>query len=85
MLAFVNKTRKYPEQAYKIGIEGRVICSFVVNTDGSISHIKVLKGVESSLNEEAIRILSQMPIWNPGRHNNQNVPVRVIYPIAFRK
>lgn len=85
LLAFVNETREYPAEAYKAGIEGRVLCSFVVNADGSISHIKVLKGVERSLNYEAIRILSQMPAWKPGRHDSHPVPVRVIYPIAFRK
>lgn len=84
-LGFINKTREYPAEAYKKGIQGRVICAFVVNADGSISNLKILKGVESSLNNEALRILSKMPDWTPGRIGNQPVPVRVVYTIPFRK
>lgn len=85
LLNFVNSTREYPQSAYEMGIEGRVTCSFIVNSDGKISHIKVLKGVESSLNQEAIRIIASMPDWQPGRINSQNVPVRVITCIPFRR
>lgn len=84
-LRYINKTREYPKAAYKKGIQGRVICSFVVNSDGSISNVQILRGVEESLNKEAIRIISQMPEWEPGKIDGHNVPVRVIYPIAFRK
>ncbi len=82
---YINKTREYPKEAYKKGIEGRVICSFVVNSDGSISNIQILRGVEESLNNEAIRIISKMPDWVPGKIDGHNVPVRVIHPIVFRK
>lgn len=82
---YINKTREYPKEAYKKGIEGRVICSFVVNSDGSVSNIHILRGVEESLNNEALRIISKMPKWIPGKINDHNVPVRVIYPIVFRK
>lgn len=85
LLAFVNKTRRYPEDAYKQGIEGRVTCSFVVNPDGNISHLKVIKGSHKSLNLEAMRILAEMPNWIPGRHGDKCVPVRVIHSIPFRK
>lgn len=85
MLNFINKTRHYPSEAYASGIEGRVTCSFVVNSDGSITNISILKGVEESLNEEAVRILSQMPSWIPGKMNEHPVPVRVIYAVPFRK
>ena len=64
---YINKTREYPKEAYEKGIEGRVICSFVVNSDGSISNIQILRGVEKSLNNEAVRIISKMPDWVPGR------------------
>ena len=73
------------DEAYEKGIEGRVICSFVVNSDGSISNIQILRGVEKSLNNEAVRIISKMPDWVPGKIDGQNVPVRVIHPIVFRK
>lgn len=82
---YINKTREYPKEAYEKGIEGRVICSFVVNSDGSISNIQILRGVEKSLNNEAVRIISKMPDWVPGKIDGHNVPVRVIHPIVFRK
>lgn len=85
LVKFINSIREYPKVAYEKGIQGRVICSFVVNTDGSISNIQILRGVEDSLNEEAIRIIKKMPKWTPGRIDGQAVPVRVIYPIPFRK
>lgn len=85
MLEFLNTNRVYPEDAYKKGIQGRVTCQFVVNVDGSISDIHLLRGVEPSLNREAIRLLSIMPDWKPGRHNGKAVPVRVIRSIPFRR
>ncbi len=85
LVTFINETRRYPAKAYREGVEGRVTCSFVVNTDGSISHISVLKGVEYSLNQEAMRIFSKMPDWSPGRIDGHPVPVRVIWAIPFRK
>lgn len=85
LVNFINKTRRYPASAYQHGVEGRVTCSFVVNADGSVSNIAVLKGVEPSLNQEAVRIFSKMPDWEPGKINGQPVPVRVIWPVPFRK
>lgn len=85
LVKFINSTREYPKKAYDAGIQGRVICSFVVNTDGSISNVQILRGVENSLNEEAIRIIKKMPKWSPGRIDGTTVPVRIIYPIPFRK
>lgn len=85
MVEFINANRRYPKKAYDAGIQGRVTCSFVVMSNGSISHIKVLKSVEDSLNEEAMRILASMPDWQPGRIEGRPVPVRVIQSIPFRK
>lgn len=85
MIRFINNERRYPAEAYHNGIEGRVLCSFIVNTDGSISHIAVLRGVEESLNREAVRIISEMPHWKAGKLGDENVPVYCIFPIAFRK
>lgn len=85
LLDYINKNRKYPSDAYERGIEGRVTCSFVVNSDGNISHIKVIRGCHKSLNMEAMRLLSEMPCWHPGRHLSQCVPVRVVHSIPFRK
>lgn len=85
LMEFINATRNYPDKAYREGIQGRVTCSFVVNTNGRISHIKVIKSVEESLNREAVRILSCMPDWTPGRVDGKIVPVRVIRSIPFRR
>lgn len=82
---FINKNRNYPKEAYDKGIQGRVTCSFVVNADGSVSNINVVRSVSVSLNEEAVRIFKKMPCWHPGRINGQAVPVRVIRSVPFRK
>lgn len=85
LFQFINKTRVYPRQAYKRRVEGRVTCAFVVNSDGSVSHIKVIRGVEASLDEEALRVLSLMPTWRPGSVEGRPVPVRVVRSINFRR
>lgn len=85
MVSFINHKRRYPARAYDAGIEGRVMCSFVVDTDGAVSHVTVIKGVEDSLNKEAVRVISEMPAWTPGKIDGRNVPVRVICAVPFRR
>lgn len=85
LLNFINETRRYPEEAYAKGIEGRVTCSFIVNANGNVSNPSVIRGVTESLNKEALRIIEKMPKWSPGKINGQAVPVRVICIIPFRK
>ena len=85
LMKYINRERHYPAAAYAQGIEGRVMCSFVVNTDGSISNVTVIKGVEPSLNREAMRILSEMPEWRPGKIDGEKVPVRVVCAVPFRR
>ena len=85
LVKFINKTRRYPERAYKKGIQGRVMCSFIVNSNGSVSDVQVFKGVEQSLDKEAVRVFSLMPDWIPGKINGMPVPVRVIRTVPFRK
>ena len=65
LMHYINEERRYPAKAYKDGVQGRVTCSFVVNTDGSVSHVRVLRGVEQSLNQEAVRLIRKMPAWCP--------------------
>lgn len=84
-MEYINRERIYPAEAYKRGIQGRVTCSFVINADGAVSHVTVLRSVEESLNREAIRILSEMPPWTPGEIDGCRVPVRVIRSVPFRK
>lgn len=85
LVGFINARRRYPAEAYRRGIEGRVVCSFVVDAEGKLSHFKVLKGVECSLNREALRILAGMPRWEPGKIDGRCVPVRVIWAVPFRR
>ena len=85
LINFVNKTREYPYHAYKKGIQGRVLCSFIVGTDGRVSDVRVIRGAgDDSLNREAIRVISKMPKWSVGKVGDHAVPVRVVLPIAFR-
>lgn len=82
---FINQNRVYPPEAYEKGIQGRVTCWFIVNADGSISNVSLLRSVNSMLNDEAIRIFSMMPCWHPGRIDGIPVPVRVVRSVRFRK
>ena len=82
---FINETREYPYEAYKKKIEGRVLCTFVVNSDGSISNIDIVRGASNEqLNREAMRVISVMPKWEAGKVNGKVVRVRCFLPIAFR-
>lgn len=82
---FINKNRHYPKEAYDKGIQGRVTCWFIVNADGSVSNVSLLRSVNELLNEEALRIFSIMPSWIPGRIDGIAVPVRVVRSVKFRK
>ena len=85
LINFINKTREYPYYAYKNGIQGRVLCSFIVGTDGKVSDVRVIRGAgDESLDREAIRVIRKMPKWSVGKVGNHAVPVRVVLPIAFR-
>jgi periplasmic protein TonB len=74
---------KYPEMARQIGIQGKVFYTFVVEKDGSISNIKLLRGIGAGCDEEAERVLALMPKWKPGRQNGREVRVQFNLPIAF--
>ncbi len=84
LVQYINSSRKYPAEAYKNKIHGRVLCSFIVQPDGEITHVNVLRGVEPSLDREAVRILGSMPNWQAGRINGTRVPVYCIFPVTFR-
>ena len=83
LISFINKTVKYPALAQEVGTQGRVFVRFVVNTDGTISDAVVVRSVDESLDQEAIRVVKNMPRWKPGMQNGK--PVRVSYhiPINF--
>lgn len=84
MLNFINDTRRYPCEAYNRRVQGRVVCSVVVGADGSISHTAIVRGVDSALDEEALRVISLMPRWEPAQLNGASVSSYYIISIPFR-
>ena len=83
LFEFLSNNVKYPEEAEKAGIQGRVIATFVVETDGSVSNAKVVKSVDPLLDAEALRVISAMPKWKPGKQNGKVVRVRYTVPLSF--
>ena len=84
LMKFLHDHMKYPAVAEENGIQGRVICTFVVERDGSITDVKVIKSVDPSLDKEAIRVLKSMPKWIPGKQNGSAVRVKYTVPVTFR-
>ncbi len=82
--AYLGKKIVYPEIAVENGIQGRVVLQFVVEKDGSITDIKVVRGVDSSLDKEAMRVVKEMPKWKPGKQRGKPVRSRFTLPVAFR-
>ena len=83
LFEYLSQNVKYPVDAEKQKVEGRVIATFVVETDGSISSIEVVKPAFPSLDAEAIRVLSGMPKWTPGKQSGKEVRVKYTVPISF--
>ena len=84
LMSYLKENIRYPEEAKLAGIKGRVTVQFVVNADGSLSNILKLRGVEPSLDAEALRLIASMPTWKPGMHDGQPVAVRYTVPVTFR-
>ena len=84
LLRYLRSHLRYPGAALAEGIGGRVFLSFVVQADGTISDVIVLKGLGYGLDEEAQRVVRQMPNWTPGYQSKHAVPVRFTLPITFR-
>jgi protein TonB len=83
LFEYLGQNLKYPEDAKEQKIEGRVIAIFVVETDGSISNVEVVRPVFPSLDAEAVRVLSGMPKWKPGMQSGKVVRVKYTVPINF--
>jgi protein TonB len=81
---YVGKKLKYPAQARRMGIEGKVFVEFVVDKDGTITDVKAIKGIGAGCDEEAIRVIQTAPKWNPGKQRGRPVKVRMILPITFK-
>lgn len=84
MLKYIRENIKYPEQAMKKGIQGRVTVSFIIEKDGSISNVRPVHSVHSLLDKEAVRMVKSMPKWSPGKNNGKPVRVRYNLPVMFK-
>lgn len=84
LMKFLNENTKYPVVAQENGVQGRVTVQFVVEKDGSVSDVHVLKGVDPSLDKEAVRVVKSMPRWTPGKQNGITVRVNYRVPVLFR-
>ena len=84
LMQYLSSHIKYPVIAEENGIQGRVICTFVVERDGSITDVRIAKSVDPSLDKEAMRVVSSMPKWIPGKQNGSAVRVKYTLPVTFR-
>jgi protein TonB len=84
MYKFINKNVKYPAQARRMGTEGRVFVGFVINKDGSIVDVGIVKGISAECDKEAMRVVQMMPPWKAGKQNGKAVRVKFILPINFK-
>lgn len=84
LLEYLSENTKYPVVAQENGVQGRVTVQFVVEKDGSISDVHVLRGVDPSLDKEAVRVVKSMPRWTPGKQNGITVRVNYRVPVLFR-
>ena len=81
LLKYLGENLKYPDKTKDRGVQGRVVIGFIVEKDGSLTDVKVLRPVDIDLDAEVLRLVKGMPKWIPGRHNGQRVRVRYLLPI----
>lgn len=84
LMAFIKKHLKYPAFAVENNIQGRVSVGFIVEKDGSIGHIEVMRAPAEELSKEAVRVVSCMPKWKPGKQHGRPVRVKYVLPVTFR-
>ena len=84
LMIYLVKNTKYPKAAKEVGIQGKVFVGFIINKRGKITHVKLIKSVSKELDEEAIRVISSMPKWAPGKQHGKKVKVKYIIPINFK-
>ncbi len=81
---FIGKKMKYPAQARRMGIDGKVFVEFVIEKDGTITDVKAIKGIGAGCDEEAVRVVQSAPKWKPGKQRGKPVRQRMVLPIAFK-
>jgi protein TonB len=83
LLKFIAENTRYPADALENNIQGKVFVRFVVSSDGSVKRVEILRGLHPALDAEAIRVVSSLPAWTPGRQNGKPVPVWFNLPVTF--
>ena len=84
LMEYISENIKYPIEAREKGVQGRVVVGFVVEHDGSASNVKILRGIGSGCDEEALRVISSMPKWEPGKQRGKTVRVSYYLPVYFK-
>ena len=84
LLKYLRENLKYPDNTKDRGVQGRLVIGFIVEKDGSLTDVKVLRPVDIDLDAEVLRLVKGMPKWIPGRHNGQRVRVKYNVPVSFR-
>jgi len=84
LLRYIYQNIEYPSAAYKQRINGRVICSFIINEDGSISDVTLVQGLYIFLDDEVLRVINSMPVWQPAMEYGKPVKVKYVVPVVFR-
>lgn len=84
LLRFIKDNLKYPAVEAQVGIEGRVTVRFVINRNGDVTDVTVIRGLDPSCDKEAVRVVKMMPRWIPGRQNGRNVPVYYTLPVVYK-
>lgn len=84
MFQWISKNVKYPEIAKENGVQGKVFVQFVINKEGKVTDVQVIRGVDPSLDKEAVRVIQSMPAWKPGKQRGKPVKVSFQLPINFK-
>ena len=83
LLAFIRKNTRYPPEALEAGVSGKVYIGFVIDKEGKVTNVKLLRGVSTALDNEAIRVVKSLPDWLPGRQSGKPVRVSFQVPVSF--
>jgi TonB family protein len=83
LMKYLSQNIKYPVEAQKLGIEGKVFCQFVITKEGKVGNVNVIRSVHPSLDAEAVRVIKDMPVWTPGEQKGEKVNVQYVLPINF--
>ena len=84
LMKYLSTNIRYPEEAERLHIQGRVVCTFVVRKNGAVSDVKVKQSVDPQLDGEAVRVIRRMPKWIPGKRNGEDEDVGYTLPITFK-